>query len=58
MCNLLSAAVSLDISRRGNGGMTFDESKSHFTAWALMKSPLLIGTNVSIDSSSLDMASD
>jgi hypothetical protein len=31
---------------RGNGGLTFDEAKSHFTAWALMKSPLLIGTNV------------
>ncbi|KAI3603505.1 glycoside hydrolase family 27 protein [Moniliophthora roreri] len=26
----------------GNGGLTFDESKSHFTAWALMKSPLLM----------------
>ncbi|KAK0473711.1 glycoside hydrolase, partial [Armillaria novae-zelandiae] len=32
---------------RGNGNLTFDESKSHFTAWALMKSPLLIGTNLS-----------
>ncbi|KAJ3781549.1 glycoside hydrolase [Lentinula aff. detonsa] len=32
---------------RGNGGLTFDEAKSHFTAWALMKSPLLIGTNLS-----------
>ncbi|KAJ3781075.1 glycoside hydrolase [Lentinula aff. detonsa] len=30
-----------------NGGLTFDEAKSHFTAWALMKSPLLIGTNLS-----------
>ena len=28
--------------------MTVDETKSHFTAWALMKSPLLIGTNVCI----------
>ena len=26
----------------GNGGLTFDEAKSHFTAWALMKSPLLV----------------
>lgn len=26
--------------------MTIDEVKSHFTAWALMKSPLLIGANV------------
>ena len=28
--------------QRGNGGLTYDESKSHFTAWALMKSPLLV----------------
>jgi hypothetical protein len=26
----------------GNGGLTFEEAKSHFTAWALMKSPLLV----------------
>lgn len=26
----------------GNGGLTFAEAKSHFTAWALMKSPLLV----------------
>ena len=32
---------------RGNGELTYDEAKSHFTAWALLKSPLLIGTNVS-----------
>lgn len=31
----------------GNGNLTYEEQKSHFTAWALMKSPLLIGTNVS-----------
>ena len=31
----------------GNGDLTFDEAKTHFTAWALMKSPLLIGTDVS-----------
>ncbi|KXN84641.1 putative alpha-galactosidase B [Leucoagaricus sp. SymC.cos] len=27
----------------GNGGLTYEEAKSHFTAWALMKSPLLVG---------------
>lgn len=32
----------------GNGDLTYDEQKSHFTAWALMKSPLLIGTDVSL----------
>ncbi|KAG6811589.1 hypothetical protein H0H92_006712 [Tricholoma furcatifolium] len=26
----------------GNGGLSYDEAKSHFTAWALMKSPLLL----------------
>jgi hypothetical protein len=31
----------------GNGPLTYEEAKSHFTAWALMKSPLLIGTDVS-----------
>ncbi|KAJ3860241.1 glycoside hydrolase [Lentinula novae-zelandiae] len=31
-----------DMDMVGNGGLTFDEAKSHFTAWALMKSPLLL----------------
>jgi hypothetical protein len=33
----------------GNGDMTFDEQKSHFTACALMKSTLLISTDVRLD---------
>ncbi|KAJ7017166.1 glycoside hydrolase [Mycena alexandri] len=37
----------MDMLQLGNGGLTFDEAKSHWTAWALMKSPLLIGTNLS-----------
>jgi alpha-galactosidase len=37
----------MDMLQLGNGGLTFDEAKSHFTAWALMRSPLLIGTNLS-----------
>ncbi|KAJ7583600.1 glycoside hydrolase [Mycena floridula] len=37
----------LDMLQLGNGGLTFEEAKSHFTSWALMKSPLLIGTNLS-----------
>ncbi|KAJ7060905.1 glycoside hydrolase superfamily [Mycena amicta] len=37
----------MDMLQLGNGGLSFDEAKSHFTAWALMKSPLLIGTNLS-----------
>ncbi|KAG6902157.1 hypothetical protein C0995_003631 [Termitomyces sp. Mi166 len=32
----------------GNGDLTFEEAKSHFTAWALMKSPLLISTDLSV----------
>lgn len=36
----------LDMLQLGNGNLTFDEAKSHFTAWALMKSPLLIGTDL------------
>ncbi|KAF8650675.1 hypothetical protein AX16_005113 [Volvariella volvacea WC 439] len=41
------ARNDLDMLQLGNGGLTYEESKSHFTAWALMKSPLLIGTNLS-----------
>jgi alpha-galactosidase len=37
----------LDILEVGNGGLTFDESKAHFTAWAFMKSPMLISTDLS-----------
>ncbi|VDB86890.1 unnamed protein product [Peniophora sp. CBMAI 1063] len=36
----------MDILEVGNGDMTFDEQKSHFTAWALMKSTLLISTDL------------
>ncbi|EPT02375.1 hypothetical protein FOMPIDRAFT_53872 [Fomitopsis schrenkii] len=37
----------MDIVTRGNGGLTYEENKSHWTAWALFRSPLLIGTNLS-----------
>jgi alpha-galactosidase len=30
----------------GHGGMTDDEYKAHFTMWALVKSPLLIGADI------------
>lgn len=36
----------LDMLEIGNGDLTYDEAKTHFTAWALVKSPLLIGTNL------------
>ncbi|KAH0578323.1 hypothetical protein H2248_003944 [Termitomyces sp. 'cryptogamus'] len=38
----------MDILEVGNGDLTFEEAKSHFTAWALMKSPLLISTDLSM----------
>ncbi|KAF2498074.1 alpha-galactosidase [Lophium mytilinum] len=28
------------------GNLTYEEAKSHFTAWALLKSPLIIGTDL------------
>ncbi|KAF8575792.1 glycoside hydrolase family 27 protein [Ramaria rubella] len=37
----------LDMLEIGNGNLTLAEQRSHFTAWALNKSPLLIGTNLS-----------
>lgn len=36
----------LDILEVGNGELDFEESKSHFTAWAFMKSPLLVSTDL------------
>lgn len=32
----------------GNGNLTDDEAKSHFTAWALMKSPLFVSWTIVI----------
>ncbi|KAF9055972.1 glycoside hydrolase [Panaeolus papilionaceus] len=37
----------LDMLENGNGQLTLAEQRSHFTAWALAKSPLLIGTDFS-----------
>ncbi|OJA15461.1 hypothetical protein AZE42_02206 [Rhizopogon vesiculosus] len=36
----------LDMLEIGNGNLTYDEAKTHFTVWALVKAPLLIGTNL------------
>ena len=35
-----------DMLEVGNGGMTNDEYQAHFSLWALIKSPLLIGCDV------------
>jgi alpha-galactosidase len=37
----------MDMLQLGNPGLSLDEAKSHWTAWALMKSNLLVGTNLS-----------
>jgi alpha-galactosidase len=33
----------------GNGNLTADEQKSHFSLWAALKAPLLLGFDVSSD---------
>lgn len=38
--------ADLDMLEVGNGGQTDEEYKTHFSMWAMMSSPLLIGTNV------------
>mmetsp|Transcript_23050 Transcript_23050/g.17479 ORF Transcript_23050/g.17479 Transcript_23050/m.17479 type:complete len:126 (+) Transcript_23050:471-848(+) len=35
-----------DMLEVGNGGMTIEEEKSHFALWAIAKSPLIIGTDL------------
>ncbi|KAI0374369.1 alpha-galactosidase [Pilatotrama ljubarskyi] len=36
----------LDMLEVGNGGMNFDEYVTHFSMWALVKSPLILGNDV------------
>ncbi|KAJ4720215.1 Alpha-galactosidase [Melia azedarach] len=35
-----------DMLEVGNGGMTYHEYRAHFSIWALMKAPLLVGCDV------------
>ncbi|XP_062092446.1 alpha-galactosidase 3 [Humulus lupulus] len=35
-----------DMLEVGNGGMTYQEYRAHFSIWALMKAPLLIGCDI------------
>jgi len=35
-----------DMLEVGNGGMTYDEYRTHFSLWALAKAPLLVGCDV------------
>lgn len=36
----------LDMLEVGNGGMTYDEYKTHFSMWAAIKSPLIMGNKL------------
>ncbi|XP_019195849.1 PREDICTED: alpha-galactosidase-like [Ipomoea nil] len=45
-----------DMLEVGNGGMTTEEYRSHFSIWALAKAPLIIGCDVrSIDNTTLEI---
>jgi len=59
MVNILEKAIPLgqkagptngwndmDMLEVGNGGMSFEEYKSHFTLWSILKSPLILGNDV------------
>lgn len=37
----------MDMMEIGNGNFTVEEERTHFATWALMKSPILLGTDVS-----------
>ena len=37
-----------DMLEIGNGDLTIEENRSHFAFWAAMKSPLIIGTDLSV----------
>ncbi|OWM72635.1 hypothetical protein CDL15_Pgr013103 [Punica granatum] len=48
-----------DMLEVGNGGMTTEEYRSHFSIWALAKAPLLVGCDVrSMDSTTFDLLSN
>lgn len=36
-----------DMLEVGNGGLTYEEEKTHFALWALAKAPLIIGCDLS-----------
>ena len=35
-----------DMLEVGNGNLTFDENKAHFTLWSMMAAPLILGNDV------------
>lgn len=36
----------MDMMEIGNGNLTTQEERTHFAAWAFMKSPILLGSDV------------
>ena len=49
----------MDMLEVGNGGLTDEESKLHFSMWAMMRSPLIMGTDIrSLDAQSLSIYSN
>ncbi|XP_057536858.1 alpha-galactosidase-like isoform X1 [Amaranthus tricolor] len=48
-----------DMLEVGNGGMTTEEYRSHFSMWALVKAPLLIGCDLrSMDNTTFELLSN
>ena len=46
----------VDMLEVGNGGMTNDEYTSHFSLWAMMKAPLIIGNDITtMDNNTLNI---
>lgn len=41
------AHSDMDLMEIGNGQLTIHEQRTHFAAWAFMKSPILLSTDVS-----------
>ncbi|KAF8971114.1 glycoside hydrolase [Flammula alnicola] len=41
----------MDMMEIGNGALTIQEQRTHFAAWAFLKSPILLGTDMSLLSS-------
>lgn len=37
----------MDMMEIGNGNLTMQEQRTHFAAWCFLKSPILLGTDVS-----------
>ncbi|KAK9489514.1 glycoside hydrolase superfamily [Lipomyces doorenjongii] len=55
----IGAWNDLDMLEVGNGGMDDEEYKTHFSMWAALKSPLLMGNDVNtIDAKSLSILSN